>query len=155
MTFLSVSPVLAWFVLGIVFYAVELAVPGFIVFFFGLGCWCVALAVFFIPALSLSSQLLLFLATSIATLFLLRSFLRRIFHGKATDSDVSATEVPAGSTGVVTEAIVPPAEGRVKFGGSFWRASADRSIQAGAVVRIIEKKNLSVKVCLAEAEGES
>ena len=70
MSLSAVSPVLAWFLLGILLFALELALPGMIVFFFGVGAWCAALAVFLLP-MSLASQLLVFLITSLVALVLL------------------------------------------------------------------------------------
>jgi membrane protein implicated in regulation of membrane protease activity len=49
-------------------------------------------------------------------------------------------------TGTVTDAIRPPAAGRVKYGGSFWSAVADEEIAEGNVVDIVEKNDLTVKV---------
>jgi membrane protein implicated in regulation of membrane protease activity len=57
MSLLSLSPVLLWFLAGLVFFALELLLPGLIVFFFGIGAWCAALAVYCLP-MSLSGQLL-------------------------------------------------------------------------------------------------
>ncbi len=154
MPVLPISPVLAWFIAGIIFFAVELLLPGLILFFFGIGAWCAALAVYLLP-IELSSQLLIFLAASILTLLLLRSTLKKVFLGKMLDVDAVDTDIPANATGLVIEAINPPAEGKIKYGGSFWRASADRAIPVGTTVRILEKKNLTVKVCTAESKGEA
>ena len=67
----SISPILAWFLVGIAFFVFELAVPGFIIFFFGIGAWCTALAVY-LSDVPLSGQLVVFLVTSLITLFLPR-----------------------------------------------------------------------------------
>lgn len=150
---LPFSPVLAWFLLGIAFFVVELVLPGFIIFFFGIGAWCTALALYlFAP--SLTSQLVVFMVTSLIALLALRSYLRTIFHGQANTEEDSVNVVPASATGVVTEDIIPPAEGRIKYGGSFWRAVAGSRIDSGTVVRILERNNLQVKVKALETEGE-
>ncbi len=140
-----ISPVLTWFLLGIAFFAVELALPGFIIFFFGIGAWCTSLAVFLLD-LSLSVQLSVFLVTSLVTLFLLRKYIRAVFIGTSQEDDPSIKAQPVSDAGLVTEDILPPARGRVKFGGSFWKAEADMVIKSGAVVKIIEQNNLEVKV---------
>jgi len=142
---MNISPVLAWFLVGIACYAIELALPGFIIFFFGVGAWCVAL-VLAMTDVSLTVQLIIFLVCSLITLGLLRSWLRSVFLGGVLEEDDSVNVDPAPATGVVIEAIVPPAVGRVKYGGSFWRAVADESIAVDTVVVIAEKKNLTVKV---------
>ncbi len=140
-----ISPVLAWFLVGILFYVVELALPGFVVFFFGVGAWCTALAVY-LADISTSAQLGVFLVTSLVTLFLLRKYLQTVFIGSAQQDDASVRAEPVADTGVVTEDIMPPGKGRVKYGGSFWKASAEEPIAAGTTVKIITQNNLEVQV---------
>lgn len=142
---MPISPVLAWFLVGIACYVIELALPGFIIFFFGIGAWCVAL-VLALTEVSLSGQLIIFLVCSLVTLGLLRSKLRTVFFGRALEQDDSVNVDPSPATGIITEAVVPPALGQVKYGGSFWQAAADEEITAGTVVEIVEKKDLIVKV---------
>jgi membrane protein implicated in regulation of membrane protease activity len=145
------SPVLLWFLIGIVFFAVELVLPGFIIFFFGLGAWCVALVEYLYP-LPLSWQLAVFLTASLVSLLLLRAWLRGVFLGGSRRENDSVSVKPVDSTGVITEDILPPARGRVKYGGSFWHAEAEEPISAGTVVNIIKQKDLLVKVEPADKE---
>ena len=140
-----ISPVLAWFLIGIFFYVIELALPGFVVFFFGIGAWCTALTVY-LADISTSVQLGVFLVTSLATLFLLRKYLQTIFIGSAQNDEASLKAGPVSDTGVVTEDIIPPGTGKVKYGGSFWRAVAEEPITVGTNVKIISQENLEVKV---------
>ena len=125
-----------------------------IVFFFGVGAWCAALAVFLLP-MSLASQLLVFLVTSLVALVLLRATVKKVFIGRVLEVDAMERSIPPGATGEVIEDIVPPAAGKIKYGGSFWRATADRPIRAGTVVTIVEKNNLSIKGRTADTEGEA
>ena len=148
-----ISPVLAWFLLGIAFFVIELALPGFIIFFFGIGAWGTSLAVFLLD-LPLSAQMGIFLVVSLVTLFLLRTYIRTVFLGSSQADDPSVRAQPVADTGVVTEDIVPPARGRVKYGGSFWQAYADSEIRSGSAVKIIEQNNLEVKVRLLQEHGE-
>lgn len=150
---MPISPVLAWFLTGILFFAVELALPGFIIFFFGIGAWCVALVIYF-TTVSLSGQLAIFLVSSLVSLLLLRAYLRGVFLGKSLHEDDSVNVVTTSANGTVTEEILPPAEGRVKYGGSFWRAIADEPVARDTVVRIIEQKDLVVKVMPLDGGGE-
>ena len=152
MSLSAVSPVLAWFLLGILLFALELALPGMIVFFFGVGAWCAALAVFLLP-MSLASQLLVFLITSLVALVLLRATVKKVFLGRVLEVDAMERSIPPGATGEVIEDIVPPAAGKIKYGGSFWRATADRPIRAGPGVTNVVKKNQSIKVRTADPEG--
>jgi len=148
------SPVLLWFLAGIVFLALELVLPGLIVFFFGIGAWCAALAVYLLP-MPLANQLLVFLATSLLALLLLRSTLKKVFLGRTLERDAMEGGIPPGATGEVIEDIVPPATGTIKYAGSFWQATADLPLTRGTVVRIVEKSNLTVKVAPVATEGEA
>ena len=112
MSLSAVSPVLAWFLLGILLFALELALPGMIVFFFGVGAWCAALAVFLLP-MSLASQLLVFLVTSLVALVLLRATVKKVFLGRVLEVDAMERSIPPGATGEVIEDIVPPAAGKI------------------------------------------
>jgi membrane protein implicated in regulation of membrane protease activity len=147
----SVSPVLIWFLLGVVFFVTELILPGFILFFLGIGAWCTA-SVLAVTDVSLTVQMIIFLISSLITLILLRSWLRSIFIGDSNKEDDSVNVDSAPSTGIVTEAIVPPGQGRVKYGGSFWQARADEPIPVDTVVQILERKNLIVQVCPLHTE---
>ncbi|WP_339137866.1 MAG: NfeD family protein [Candidatus Electrothrix sp. GW3-4] len=147
----SVSPVLIWFLLGIVFFVTELILPGFILFFLGIGAWFTA-SVLALTEVSLTVQMIIFLVSSLVTLILLRSWLHSIFFGDSNEEDDSVNVDDAPATGIVTEAIMPPGLGRVKYGGSFWQATADESISVDTVVRIIERKNLIVHVSPLHAE---
>lgn len=150
---MHISPVLAWFLIGITCFLIEMALPGFILFFFGIGAWCVALLLA-VTNLSLTVQLLVFLASSLITLALLRAKLRTVFLGGAFEQDDSMIVDKAAGTGEVIEAIIPPAPGRVKYGGSFWNTVADQEISVGTMVDIINKNDLTVTVCPLTSEKE-
>lgn len=151
--FSSISPVLVWFIVGIVLFLAEMALPGFVLFFFAIGAWCTALTCFFIP-LELAFQLLIFLSTSLCSLFLLRNTLKRTFHGNFREKYTVESEIPGASTGLVVEDIVPPAMGKVKYAGSFWIASADQQIGAGTQVSILKQENLIVTVAPLSKEEQ-
>jgi membrane protein implicated in regulation of membrane protease activity len=146
-----VSPILIWFLLGIAFFFIELIVPSFILFFLGIGAW-VTTSVLAVTHVSLTVQMLIFLVSSLVSLIMLRRWLRSIFFGNSSEEDGSTIVHTSPSTGVVTEAIAPPAQGRVKYGGSFWQATADESLPEGTVVQILERKGLVVQVCPLNSE---
>ena len=75
------NPVFVWCLAGIILFVIEFIVPGFVVFFFGLGALIVGLLCYLIPALSVNSQLIIFVISSIATLVLLRKWFKSIFSG--------------------------------------------------------------------------
>ena len=148
-----ISPVLAWFLVGIGCFVIEMAVPGFVIFFLGIGAWFVALLLAMVDV-SLTTQLIVFLVCSLITLVLLRTRLQTVFHGDASEQDDSVNIDSAPATGVVIETITPPGSGRVKYGGSYWKAVADEPIEVDAVVVIEKKKDLLIKVRALTAAKE-
>ena len=153
MSLMGISPVLVWFLVGIVFLALELLLPGLIVFFFGLGAWCVALLLSLV-SMSLAMQLLVFLVASLVLLLALRSLLKKVFLGRTLEKDAMNSAQLLEGTGEVIEDILPPALGKIKYSGSFWQASADQLLVKGTTVRILEKNNLTVKVGPLTIQGE-
>lgn len=154
MSLFSLSPVLLWFLAGLFFFALELVLPGLIVFFFGIGAWCTALTVYLLP-IPLANQLLVFLVASILAILLLRSTLKKVFLGRTLEVDAMEGGIPLGATGEVIEDILPPAAGKIKYGGSFWQATAEGPLHKGTIVQILEKSNLTVKVGPVVTKGEA
>lgn len=136
---------LIWLITGIVCFLLEMAIPGFVIFFFGVGAWITTL-VCWIKPISLNAQLAVFLVTSLVSLFTLRGFIKSTFLGGVTDEDEDVS-VAVGEKAEVVEDIIPPAEGRISYSGTQWRALADETIEKGSIVTIISQDGLSMKVC--------
>lgn len=151
LSIIAAHPVLSWFLFGIFCLVLELVMPGFFIFFFGLGAWCAALAGL-VPHISMSAQILVFLVASIALLILLRAKFQKLFIGGARDVDTNDDFVPQGDLVEVVEDIVPPAAGKVKYGGSFWRAVSARPVASGERVRVVAKNNLILTVEAVQVE---
>lgn len=127
-----------WFALGFCLALAELAAPGFILLFFGLGCWIVSLATALFE-LSLTAQIALFLVGSVASLLLLRRLFIRVFRGASGGEGGSdGLDEPSvlGRRVLVTREVRPDAPGEIKFRGSFWRAVGDGVIPKGATAVI-------------------
>lgn len=133
---------LMWLIMGVMCFLLELVLPGFILFFFGLGAWITALACYLHPV-TLNYQLLIFLSSSLLSLLLLRNFLRRIFFGDVSDDETHDSE---GDTAEVIADIVPPAEGQVLYSGTQWRAVADERIEKGTIVTIVSQDGITMRV---------
>jgi len=75
-------PELVWFIIGLVLFLLELVLPGFVIFFFGVGAWVTALLCLIAnPGINL--QAIVFGATSILSLVLLRKMIqKRFFYSK-------------------------------------------------------------------------
>lgn len=135
------SPSLIWFLVGVAFLIAEMMMPAFILIFFTAGCWITALVVWLFD-ISLTNQLLIFLAASLILLFTLRQYSLKIFKGKTREEiDDHYTDSKIGKTAIVTKKIAPNAPGEIKVMGSFWRATADEEIKEGTSVLIETKES--------------
>ena len=132
---------LLWFIAGIVYYILELFLPGFFIFFFGIGAWLMALLLL-MPGVDLNFnlQLLIFLIFSIGTILLFRGTIMRVIS--PTVPDVA----PWPPIGEVVETIIPPTYGKIKYMGTYWRAFASVQIPAGASVHVVKRDNLALVV---------
>jgi len=138
-------PGLMWLTIGVTFFVLEMAVPGFVLFFFGLAAWLTALGCYFFPW-SVNTQLAVFLVLSLVCLFGLRGIVKKVFIGDKKDAEPDTILANGGEKCVVTSDIKPPAEGQVKFAGTFWRAEADEEIEEGEVVEIVQQNDLLITV---------
>ena len=136
-----------WLYAGAALMLLELAVPGFVLFFFGLAAVTVGLLRFALgDAFTLAAQLAAFSVLSIVYLAVLRRLLKKVFAGGtlAVTPDLGGEYV--GRVGRVTEAIAPMRPGRVEIGDAEWTAAADVPVAAGAAVKVVSQENLTMKV---------
>jgi len=141
------KPELIWFIAGLIMFLAEFAMPGLIIFFFGVGAWLVALICLFTD-ISINIQLTLFLIASILLLVSLRKWLKNIFVGRTgqKESTDELLQEFVGEKAVVTREIDPQTVGKVEFHGTNWNAEADQIINQGTSVEIIGKNNITLKV---------
>lgn len=118
---------LIWFLIGVGFLVAEMMVPGFILIFFTAGCWIVAITVFFLAELALTTQIIIFVVSSLVLLFTLRRYGLKTFKGESK-MEVDAEFSPIGQKAVVTEDIPQDGYGEIQLGGTFWRATAEVAI---------------------------
>jgi membrane protein implicated in regulation of membrane protease activity len=135
-----------WAAIGLLFMGAEFFLPGFVIFFFGLGSLVTALLSWLLPGLKshITLQILLWLASSGLSLYFLRRYFSKIFRGNVLPNEESEY---AGKTAVVLEAITPENPGRVRFHGTSWQAiSYDESFAPGDTVEILKEENLTFVV---------
>lgn len=136
---------LAWFIIALVLMLLELAVPGVLLVFFGIGALVTSLLSWIGVLEGTTAELLVFLFVSVVSLLLLRKKMQKTFRGKSKavlDPEAELEEF-VGKTARVIEAIDPKAQsGKVDFRGAHWEALADVPIAAGTAVEIISRKNL-------------
>ena len=141
---------LIWLIMGFICFVLEMALPGFIVIFFGIGAWITALACWFLP-ISVNQQLAIFLIVSLITLLTLRRFIQRRFSGDDS-AETDGVSVVVGESVIVLEDIEPPKEGKIRYSGTQWRAIADEPVakdspavivaQEGSIIRVKRSENV-------------
>jgi len=141
------KPELIWFLVGFVLLMFEFALPGLIIFFFGVGAWIVA-AVCLVTEVTLNTQLLIFITSSILSLVFLRTWLKGIFlgHSKSKQDMTQDLHEFVGEHAVVMEKITAALPGKIELHGTHWAAQADHEINEGMTVEVISKENLTFKV---------
>lgn len=144
------KPELIWFLVGLVLLIMEFMLPGLIIFFFGVGAWIVAIVCLLSTHVqgSINTQLIIFIVSSVMSLLILRKWVKGVFLGHSGAKQDLREDLKefVGERAVVIEAITPKAGGKVEFHGTNWEAQADGDIAAGAVVEIIGKDNITLKV---------
>lgn len=134
-----------WLYVGAFLMLAELASPGFVIFFFGLGAATVAGTKWLVPGLSLSWQLALFSIFSVFYLIVLRKWVKNVFMGDTAETQKIASEY-VGRVGKVVEAIRPEVPGRIMLGDAEWSASSAVAIAPGATVKVVAQDNVTLVV---------
>ena len=134
-----------WLYVGAFLMLAELASPGFVIFFFGLGAATVAGTKWLVPGLSLSWQLALFSIFSVFYLIVLRKWVKNVFLGDTAETQKIASEY-VGRIGKVVEDIRPEVPGRIMLGDAEWSASSAVEIDPGAMVKVVAQDNLTLVV---------
>jgi membrane protein implicated in regulation of membrane protease activity len=140
------EPWFVWALIGIACIGLEMLLPGFVIFFFGLGGLATALCSL-IPFVSsmVWLQVLLFIIFSTFSLVVLRKRFSRIFGGTIFDSKKGNPEEEGiGKIAEVTERAGPVTAGRIRFQGTTWKAiTRGDEIQAGQSARIVSRESMT------------
>ncbi len=150
-----IQPCFLWTLAGIVMLFMEMLIPGLVIFFFGVGALLTALVCAIFP-ISVNVQLILFLVFSLASLFGLRHWLKRVFVGQTTQmGGLSDSEKEFLGERAVTLGEIPAfRRGKVMFHGTVWEVESEEAIEADCPVVIVGKRSTVLKVRKAEAEQE-
>ena len=140
-----------WAVSGIALLLAELAVPAFVLVWFGLGALLVALATALLPELGLTVQLASWLILSLALVVLWFKMFKPSQH--KTRIGMSDDYV-VGEVGLLTRAVAPFDKGAVRFqkpilGSEAWDCIADEAISAGERVKILAIEGSLLRVAKA------
>lgn len=133
------APVI-WFIIGFALFLLEFIVPGFILFFFGIGAWIVAVLLLF-SDIPVNIQLFIFLGSSLLTVLLFRNWVRSKLGMKNTGKHNLEDEI-IGKKATAETPIHPGVKGKVYFRGTSWDASSADIIGAGEEVIITGNESI-------------
>ena len=139
------KPELFWFILGLSFFLMELIIPGFFIFFFGLGAWITAL-ICLLADPSINLQIIIFAITSVLSLIELRRIIqKKFFYSRDNKSDEVEDEF-TGKEGLAVSDFGAMQTGKVEFKGTTWTAESTSEITKGQRVVIINKESFKLIV---------
>ena len=128
-----------WVVAGVALMLCELAIPLFVLIWFGLSAVAVGILLAVLPTVSLAAQLSLWLVLSIVLVV----YWFRIFKSGQHKTRVGmADNNVIGEVGLLTHAVAPFQKGEVRFqkpllGSEVWTCISEEEIAVGERVRIV------------------
>jgi len=138
-------PELVWFLLGLVLFLLELVIPGFFIFFFGLGAWVTAL-ICLIGEPSTDLQIIIFAVVSVLSLVALRKMIQKKFFYHDENLSDKVEDEFTGKDATAIEDFSAENTGKVEFKGTSWKAESSTQIKAGQTVIIKSKEDFKLKV---------
>jgi len=139
------KPEVFWFVIGIIFLVLEFVLPGFFIFFFGVGAIVTAIACL-IGNPGINLQIIIFLVVSVLSLLALRKMMREKFFFADNEESKNIENEFTGRDAVAITDFDSAYMGKVEFKGTSWKAEANAPIKNGQIVKIIDKEGFTLKV---------
>jgi membrane protein implicated in regulation of membrane protease activity len=136
---------LFWFIVGLGLFLLEFVIPGFFIFFFGLGAWITAL-VCLISNPGTNIQIVIFAITSVLLLIVLRRIIQKKFLNSKGSQSEDVEDEFTGKEALATTDFGGIKTGKVEFKGTTWTAESISEIKEGQRVIIIEKENFKLIV---------
>jgi inner membrane protein len=138
-------PELFWFFIGLLLLLAELVIPGFFIFFFGVGAWVTAL-VCLIAEPSTNLQIIIFGITSVLSLVALRRIIQKklFYHDDRESANVE--DEFTGKEGTAVVDFGAGTIGKVAFKGTTWMAESKSEIKEGQRIVITSKENMKLIV---------
>ena len=137
-----------WVVLGVALTLLELAVPAFVLVWFGVGAIIVGIAVLAFPRMPFAWQGLIWIGVSVAFIWLWFKVFKSSFF--KTRAGLSKGAV-VGEIGLVIRDMRPFEKGQIRFqkpvlGDEVWESIADVEIKAGERVKVLDFEGNILKV---------
>lgn len=126
-----------WVVLSGIFFIIEMATVGFLVFWFGIGALIAMVFSFFTSNIAI--QTTVFVLSSTILLFFTRPFVDKLTK-KDNEVQTNAYSI-IGKKGIVTKDIIPiEGKGQVRIGTEIWSAKSadDVKIEKGIEIEVVE-----------------
>lgn len=140
-----------WVVAGVALLLCELAIPVFVLVWFGLSAVLVGILLAILPSVSLTAQLGLWLILSLVLIF----YWFRVFKPGQHKTRIGMSDGNLiGEVGLLTHAVAPFQKGSVRFqkpllGSEIWTCISEEEIAAGERVRIVQLEGSLLKVAKA------
>jgi membrane protein implicated in regulation of membrane protease activity len=139
------KPELVWFIIGLALFLLELVLPGFVIFFFGVGAWITALLCLIAnPGINL--QAIVFGVTSILSLMLLRKMIQKRFFYSKDELSKEVEDEFTGKEAIASFDFGPGKTGKIEFKGTSWKAESTEPIKEGETVIIKSKESFKLFV---------
>ncbi|MDX9929002.1 MAG: NfeD family protein [Bacteroidales bacterium] len=138
-------PELIWFIIGLIFLILELMLPGFVIFFFGVGAWITSL-VCLVSNPGTNLQIIIFALTSVLALVALRRLLKKKFFDSREGNTVLLDDEFTGRKAIALTSFGKGSRGKVEYKGTSWPASSEHEIAAGETVLIVSKESINLIV---------
>jgi membrane protein implicated in regulation of membrane protease activity len=139
------KPELFWFFIGLVLFLFELVIPGFFIFFFGLGAWVTALICLFGEP-GTNMQIIIFALTSVLSLIGLRRIIQEKFFYSRGNLSADVEDEFTGKEAIAISDFGFEKTGKVEFKGTTWTSESKSEIKEGQRVIIIEKVSFKLIV---------
>jgi membrane protein implicated in regulation of membrane protease activity len=123
-------PELFWFIIGLGLFLLELVIPGFFIFFFGLGAWVTAL-VCLIGNPGINLQIVIFAIISVLSLIGLRRIIQRKFFYSKNDKSGEVEDEFTGKEALAVSDFGGQQTGKVEFKGTTWKSESSSDIKTG------------------------
>jgi membrane protein implicated in regulation of membrane protease activity len=140
---MDLPPQVLWFLFGSLLIIVELALPGILLVFFGVGAWVTALTTWIGLTPGLPAQNIVFCSCSLVLLFLLRNRLKTIFVGNTTNDKI---EDEYTGKEVLALSDISDSHGKVEIKGTEWNARSESLIPSASLVIVERREGLTLHV---------
>jgi membrane protein implicated in regulation of membrane protease activity len=145
---IRLSP-LTWLAIGLGLMAFEIILPGFVIFWFGVGGLITALLTLLNFFDTGNSQWVVFFLSSLALLSFWQFYLKKFFVKMVVDE--VKDPMLNNLKGVVTKRIEPGNPGEVSLHDNFhgikvWHATAESVLEAGTEIKVVEADGIKLLV---------